>query len=146
MSTCNLRHLEKSLKVAILLTLSDITSRLGIRSISCRSYNSFPQRFRFFMLCKLSDFTLLKISSGVSTLPFPLIYNLNIQQLTTLHHYIIKSLNIRPITQLVPILSFGFLPPIRPLLTLLIIFYYLVEIIPPKILIINLKQYPQLFS
>lgn len=35
--TCSLLQVEKSLRVEILLTLREITSRLGIFSISCRS-------------------------------------------------------------------------------------------------------------
>ena len=40
--TWSLAHLEKSLRVLILFTLSDTTSRFGIFSINCRSSKSLP--------------------------------------------------------------------------------------------------------
>jgi hypothetical protein len=65
--------LEKSLRELMRLTLKEITSRLGILSMICRSSSSLPHRFRFFMLARLSDFVLLNTSYSVSTFPFPLI-------------------------------------------------------------------------
>jgi hypothetical protein len=48
--TCSLLHLPKSRREEILLTLREMTYRLGIFSMSCRSSSSLPQRLRFLML------------------------------------------------------------------------------------------------
>ena len=67
--TWSLAHLEKSLRVLILFTLSDTTSRFGIFSINCKSSKSLPHKLRFLILCRLSDLVLVNTSSAVKGLP-----------------------------------------------------------------------------
>jgi len=75
--TCSFEHFAKSLRELILLTLRDITSRLGIFSMSYKSSNSFPHRLRFLILLRLSDLVLLNTSSNVRDFPFVLLLMYN---------------------------------------------------------------------
>lgn len=67
--TCSLGQCEKSLRLQMRLTLSDTTSRLGIFWMRLRSSKSLPQRLRFLMLWRLSDFVLVKTKSAVRGFP-----------------------------------------------------------------------------
>lgn len=67
--TCNFMHVEKSLRLEIRFTLSEMTSRLGILAIRDKSYRSLPHRFKFLMLCRLSDLVFVNTRSAVKGLP-----------------------------------------------------------------------------
>jgi hypothetical protein len=62
-------QLAKYLREDILLTLNEMTYKLGIHYIRERSSKSFPHRFRFLMFWRLSDFVLMNTSSAVSDFP-----------------------------------------------------------------------------
>lgn len=67
--TCSLWQCLKSFRLDILLTLKEITSRLGIFSRMDKFSSSFPHKFKFFILYKLFDLVFDTIKSTVSYLP-----------------------------------------------------------------------------